>query len=63
MNDDWKARADRYLAINAWLKSRYAGKPVGRFTCRPGEIITLAGGLPTTYSRLDAAFFCRYVLD
>lgn len=59
----WKARADRYLAINAWLKKRYTGKAVGRFDCQPGWLITNAGGEPTTYSRLDLAFFRRYVLD
>lgn len=61
--DDWKVRADRYLAINAWLQARYTGKNVGRFTCPPGHYITHAGGEPTAYSRLDCAFFQRYALD
>jgi hypothetical protein len=63
MSDAWKARVDRYLAINAWLKKRYSGKGVGRFPGKPGWLITNAGGEPTRYSVLDLAFFKRYALD
>jgi len=45
-------RLDRYLAINAWLKKRYSGN---------GWITLSIGAVPTLYSRLDLAFFRRYV--
>ena len=50
--ETWKSRADRYLAINAWLKRRYSEK---------GWLTVSIGGLPTRYSILDIAFFHRYV--
>ncbi len=54
MNEAWKARADRYLAINAWLKKRYSVN---------GWLTVSIGGEPTTYSKLDLAFFERYALN
>lgn len=54
MNEAWKVRADRYLAINAWLKKRYSEN---------GWLTVSIGAVPTLYSRLDLAFFQRYVLD
>jgi hypothetical protein len=51
--NDWNARADRYLAINAWLKKRYSEN---------GWLTLSIGAKPTTYTVLDIAFFKRYVL-
>lgn len=45
-------RLDRYLAINAWLKKRYSEN---------GWITLSIGCVPTLYSRLDLAFFRRYI--
>lgn len=52
--DAWKPRADRYLAINRWLKDRYSEN---------GWLTLQVGPTPTRYSLLDRAFFERYVLD
>lgn len=46
--------ADRYLAINAWLKRRYREAD--------GTLVLSMGAIPSVYSRLDLAFFERYVL-
>lgn len=51
---DWKARADRYLAINAWLKHRYS---------KDGWLTLSIGAKPTRYTELDIAFFKRYVAN
>lgn len=52
--NDELANADRYLAINAWLKRRYT---------RNGKLMTHSRGMvPTRYTDLDIAFFRRYVL-
>jgi hypothetical protein len=53
-NEAWKARADRYLAINRWLKKRYSEN---------GWLTVSIGAQPTLYSRLDLAFFKRYVMN
>jgi hypothetical protein len=49
---DDMTRLDRYLALNAWLKHRYS---------EDGWITLSIGGVPTLYSRLDLAFFHRYI--
>lgn len=51
--EDWKRRADRYLAINAWLQKRYREDN--------GWLTTSIGGKPTRYTTLDIAFFQRYI--
>lgn len=48
------ARLDRYLTINAWLKKRYS---------EDGWLTLFVGGVPTAYSRLDLAFFQRYITE
>jgi len=61
--------ADRYLAINRWLQRRYRGKYGAKSEAlithmgdRLAAIHGLKGG-PTPYSRLDLAFFKRYVAE
>ena len=49
----WKTRAERYLAINAWLKKRYSVN---------GWLTLSIGAKATRYTELDIAFFKRYVL-
>jgi hypothetical protein len=51
--ETWKVGADRYLAINAWLKKRY--------TAENGWLTLSIGAKPTRYSQLDLAFFKRYI--
>lgn len=46
--------ADRYLAINRWLVRRYRDKN--------GTLLLSIGAVPSIYSRLDLAFFQRYIL-
>ena len=46
--------ADRYLAINAWLVRRYRDAN--------GTLVLSVGAVPSIYSRLDVAFFERYIL-
>lgn len=54
MHEIDQASIDRYLRINEWLKDRYR---------RPdGWLTTMIGGTPSVYSRLDLAFFRRYIL-
>jgi hypothetical protein len=52
--EKWKANADRYLALNAWLKRRYSEN---------GWLVLSVGAVPTKYTRLDIAFFKRYALS
>lgn len=47
--------ADRYLAINRWLVRRYRDKN--------GTLVLSIGAVPSIYTRLDIAFFERYILQ
>lgn len=49
---NWVQHADRYLAINAWLKRRYS---------KDGWLTLSVGAIPSRYTILDIAFFKRYV--
>ncbi|MDC7221529.1 MAG: hypothetical protein PQJ59_16465 [Spirochaetales bacterium] len=46
-----KTNGEKYLAIVSWLRERYT---------EDGYIYTVKNGEPTTFAKLEKAFFLKY---